>query len=78
MEERRVFKADGTEALNYQLLQDQSSNNFTGLVVAPIIAQGDPIGAVILCSREENPSMGQAEEKVALTAASFLAKQMEQ
>jgi len=78
MEGRKVIKAEGMEANNYQLLQDQSLNNFTGLVVAPIIAQGDPIGAVMLCSREPKASMGQTEEKVAVTAAGFLARQMEQ
>lgn len=51
---------------------------FTAEVVAPIIAEGDPIGAVILLSKEEGVQMGDMEMKLAETAAGFLAKQMEQ
>lgn len=47
-------------------------------VVAPIIAEGDPIGAVILASHEPEVKMGEMELKLAETAAGFLAKQMEQ
>jgi len=62
----------------------ESDNNeencckFTAEVIAPIIAQGDPIGAVIICSKEANITMGELEQKLAETAAGFLAKQMEQ
>ncbi|MEW8958331.1 MAG: stage V sporulation protein T [Moorella sp. (in: firmicutes)] len=51
---------------------------FTAEVIAPIIAEGDPIGAVIICSREPGVKMGDMELKLAETAAGFLAKQMEQ
>ncbi len=51
---------------------------FTAEVVAPIIAQGDPIGAVVICTKEPNVTMGEMEVKLAETAAGFLAKQMEQ
>ncbi len=46
-------------------------------VVSPIIANGDPIGAVVLLSKEQEFS-GAVEQKLAETAASFLARQMEQ
>lgn len=77
MEHRKAFvlpkgregaaDADGEEAWE-----------FTSAVVAPIIAEGDPIGAVVLGTVEENGEMGQLELKLAETAAGFLAKQMEQ
>lgn len=51
---------------------------YSAEVIAPIIAEGDPIGAVILASREPNVQMGELELKLAETAAGFLAKQMEQ
>ncbi|MDS1030278.1 stage V sporulation protein T [Bacillota bacterium LX-D] len=51
---------------------------FTSEVIAPIISEGDPIGAVILCTKEPNVQMGEMELKLAETAAGFLAKQMEQ
>jgi len=52
--------------------------NYEAEVIAPIISEGDPIGAVILASREPNLDMGELELKLAETAAGFLAKQMEQ
>lgn len=45
-------------------------------VIAPIIAGGDPIGAVIIFSKDK--TLGEVEHKAAETAASFLARQMEQ
>jgi AbrB family transcriptional regulator (stage V sporulation protein T) len=51
---------------------------YTTGVVAPIVSQGDPIGAVILLSKEPNVQMGELEKKLAETAANFLGKQMEQ
>jgi len=39
--------------------------------------KGDPIGTIILCSKEKGVTMGEAEKKIAATAAAFLSKQME-
>ncbi|MGI6488238.1 MAG: stage V sporulation protein T [Syntrophomonadaceae bacterium] len=50
----------------------------TSQVIAPIISQGDPIGAVIIMSKEGGVKMGDLELKLVETAAGFLAKQMEQ
>lgn len=58
--------------------EDNGQCKFTAQVIAPIIAEGDPIGAVILASREPNITMSDLEIKIAETAAGFLAKQMEQ
>lgn len=57
---------------------EEAGCKFTAEVIAPIIAEGDPIGAVILCSKEPNVQMAEMELKLAETAAGFLAKQMEQ
>src|SRR5699024_1657875 len=43
--------------------------------ISPIIANGDPIGSVMMLSKEE--SLSEVEQKVIETASSFLAKQME-
>lgn len=51
---------------------------YTAEVIAPIIAEGDPIGAVLIFSKESNVKFTDLEMKLAETAASFLAKQMEQ
>ncbi|MBO5301607.1 MAG: stage V sporulation protein T, partial [Peptococcaceae bacterium] len=39
---------------------------------------GDPIGSVIIASKDTSAKLGELELKLAETAASFLAKQMEQ
>ncbi|HLT57791.1 MAG TPA: stage V sporulation protein T [Limnochordales bacterium] len=51
---------------------------FASQAIAPIIAEGDPIGAVILATRDGDKKMGELELKLVETAAGFLAKQMEQ
>lgn len=79
MEERRTIKVDkpGQQKENLSCLPDDEGR-FTAEVIAPIISGGDPIGAVILCSKDPNAKMGEMEVKLAETAAGFLAKQMAQ
>ncbi|RNA66039.1 stage V sporulation protein T [Alteribacter keqinensis] len=55
----------------------EAKDNLSGYVIAPIIASGDPIGAVVLLAKE-SAKMGDVEKKLAETAAGFLARQMEQ
>jgi AbrB family transcriptional regulator (stage V sporulation protein T) len=61
----------------YDLVKD-NTDHFSSFVIAPIIAGGDPIGAVVLVSKDDDKKMGETEIKLAETAAAFLAKQMEQ
>jgi AbrB family transcriptional regulator (stage V sporulation protein T) len=75
MEDRRTL-VDSTSA-EYAIVRDRPEQ-LSARVVAPIIAAGDPIGAVMLLSRDENAKMGELESKLAETAAGFLGKQMEQ
>lgn len=81
MEERRpvIINNPGNEPLckECQLVEDGECK-YSAEVIAPIVAEGDPIGAVILASKEPNVKMGELELKLAETAAGFLAKQMEQ
>ena len=58
--------------------EDDDKCKYTSEVIAPVISQGDPIGAVMLMSKEPNMKMGELEIKLVETAAGFLAKQMEQ
>ncbi|MFZ3130870.1 MAG: stage V sporulation protein T [Desulfosporosinus sp.] len=58
--------------------EEEDKCKHTSEVIAPIISQGDPIGAVMLMSKEPNMKMGELEIKLVETAAGFLAKQMEQ
>lgn len=50
---------------------------YTSQVITPIIVDGDPVGAVILLSKEEGVVMGDTELKVCETAAGFVSRQME-
>jgi len=75
MESRRtVLETSAEEAEICKDLREK----YSSFVIAPIIAGGDPIGAVILMSKEEGVKMGELEVKMAETAAGFLGKQMEQ
>lgn len=46
--------------------------------IAPIICEGDIIGAVVLLGSEEKEKMSNVEQKLILAAAGFLGRQMEQ
>lgn len=74
MENRKtIIETDQNEvSLLKETVEDISS-----YVIAPIISGGDPIGTVMLISKEDT-KMGNLEVKMGETAASFLAKQMEQ
>jgi AbrB family transcriptional regulator (stage V sporulation protein T) len=81
MEERKavIINKPGEESLCKECsVVENGGCNYTSEVIAPIISEGDPIGAVVLASREPDIKMGEMELKLAETAAGFLAKQMEQ
>jgi AbrB family transcriptional regulator (stage V sporulation protein T) len=80
MDERKTVvrkgKADGK---GFAVSSDEEDGNkYSSQVISPIIAEGDPIGAVIILSKENDVAMGDLESKLAETAAGFLGKQMEQ
>jgi AbrB family transcriptional regulator (stage V sporulation protein T) len=81
MEDRKTLvsnKPGDTKVRGSLIGDDEDENRFSAYVVAPIISGGDPIGAVIICSKEADVQMTETEIKLAETAAGFLAKQMEQ
>ena len=51
--------------------------NYNAQIVYPIVSNGDSIGTVILMSKDSNTKMNEVEKKVAQSAATFLATQME-
>lgn len=75
MENRKATLENSTGS--YEICKD-APDTYGSYVIAPIVAGGDPIGSVILLTKDENVKMGQMELKMAETAAGFLAKQMEQ
>lgn len=80
MEERKTIQIGTAGEPTASKTSDNQDEDYkvTSEVVAPIISQGDPIGAVILMSKDANIKMGDLEIKLVETAAGFLAKQMEQ
>jgi AbrB family transcriptional regulator (stage V sporulation protein T) len=82
LEERTTLIMNNLEAPddeNQHVIQnDDREYTIKAQVIAPIITQGDPIGAVIIVTKEANVTLGDMEVKLAETAAGFLAKQMEQ
>lgn len=75
MENRKTIL--NTNAGEYMVVKDKTER-FGSRVIAPIVAAGDPIGAVIMVARDEATKMGDMEKKLVETAAGFLGKQMEQ
>ncbi len=57
--------------------EDEGDNEYSAQVITPVVLQGDPIGAVILLSKDSNVKMGELEVALLETAAGFLSKQME-
>jgi AbrB family transcriptional regulator, stage V sporulation protein T len=60
---------------NVELVEGKD-DDIQAYVVSPIIASGDPIGCVVIVSRNDG-ELSTVEEKAAETAANFLARQME-
>lgn len=68
-----------TNAAEHPFCEGVSSLAFVSQIIAPIVAEGDPIGSVIIASTaEDGTKVGELEAKLAETAAAFLGKQMEQ
>lgn len=59
-------------------VSDDDTDEFCYEAISPIICEGDVIGAVILVGNDEKEKMGEVEQKLVLSAAGFLGRQMEQ
>ncbi|OPX87473.1 MAG: Stage V sporulation protein T [Pelotomaculum sp. PtaB.Bin013] len=72
MEERKVL----LHAEPMALTSDESVT-YISIITAPIIVDGDVVGAVILAANNPDVKMSELELKMAETAAGFLGKQIE-
>jgi len=57
---------------------EDDKDRYSAYVIVPIIAQGESIGSVVLCSKDTAVEFGVIERKLAETAARFLGRQMEE
>lgn len=63
---------------NFIPLCDEEDSEYQHQAVAPIICEGDIIGSVALLENDNRGKMGEVEQKLVLSAAGFLGRQMEQ
>ena len=47
-------------------------------MICPVISEGDVIGSVIIANKDRKEPMGEVEKKLAMAAAGFLGRQIEQ
>lgn len=63
---------------NFISMCDEVEEDFAHEAMVPIICEGDVIGAVLLLETEQKSKMGEVEQKLLQSAATFLGRQMEQ
>ena len=64
--------------IQYIPITEDETEGYWHELMIPILSQGDVIGAVALLSNGEDNPMSEVERKLALSAAGFLGKQLEQ
>ena len=62
----------------YISVTEGDNEELFGQAISPIICEGDAIGAVVVLGKEARMMLGETEKKLAISAAGFLGKQMEQ
>ena len=77
MEKRETFLSGKEERVSLALC-DKIEDPYQYQAVAPILCQGDVIGAVCLVQEDRRKKMGEIEQKLVMACASFLGKQMEE
>lgn len=63
---------------NFISICEEAGDEYQHQAVAPIICEGDIIGSVVLLEHDNRGKMGEVEQKLILSAAGFLGRQMEQ
>ena len=73
MEERALYRHAGGSGVSVS----EADDKFLVSVAAPVISEGDVMGAVLFVGPKDAPPAGEIECKLAQTVAAFLGKQME-
>ncbi len=63
---------------NFISVCDESAEDYQHEAIAPILCEGDIIGSVVLLQNDNKGRMGEVEQKLLQSAATFLGRQMEQ
>lgn len=77
VESRNTFLTDKSNESIKVIYEDESAEVYTAQVICPIVMQGDPIGSLMLLSKEKDKEMGEIEKILLETASKFLSKQLE-
>ena len=78
MEDKEVYTSKENSDMAMPITKnDTNEKKNKSQIVYPIISNGDTIGTVILMSKDSNTKMNEVEKKVAQSAATFLASQIE-
>ncbi|MBS4534683.1 stage V sporulation protein T [Clostridium sp. D2Q-14] len=78
IEGRDIYLTEGNTKPIRITVEEYNPKEYITQVISPIVSQGDPIGAVILTSKDSDIVMEELEIKLAGTASNFLSKQMQQ
>ena len=78
LENKEIFKSKENNEISIPITQNEGRERiYNSQVIYPIITDGDVVGSVILLAKEPNKKMGDVEDKVAQSAASFLGTHLE-
>ena len=78
MEDKEVYSSKENSDMAMPIIKNEKSDKRNNAqIVYPIISNGDTIGTVVLMSKDAGTKMNEVEKKVAQSAATFLASQME-
>lgn len=76
LEKRESIIAASGDKTYVKVLAEQEKE-YSYEVITPILCEGDVVGGVILLAKDEKQKFGEPEQKMAMCAAAFLGKQME-
>ncbi len=74
---KSVLILDTAQHEYYHHADEENASKFTAEAIAPIISEGEAIGAVFMGTKNKDARLGDLELKLVETAAGFLAKHLE-
>lgn len=77
MTNRKAFQSTDKNTVSITF-EESNGSDYTCQTIVPIVVDGEPVGAIILASKDSGVIMRDMEMAVCQTAASFMAKQLEQ